>query len=48
MALRRWLGSQTEDVRVLAERLEVAKERVDAVARSAAWLRAQGFGVWQN
>ena len=34
MALRHWLESQKEDVRVLAERLELAKERVDLAART--------------
>jgi transketolase len=33
MTLRHWLESQVEDVRVLAERLDVAKDRVDVVAR---------------
>jgi transketolase len=33
LMLRRWLEEQTEDVRVLAERLDVAKDRVDAAGR---------------
>lgn len=33
MALRHWLETQKEDVRVLAERLELAKEHVDLAAR---------------
>lgn len=32
-ALRRWLTSQTSDVRILADRLCMAKERVDVMAR---------------
>lgn len=34
LMLRRWLESQEDDVRVLAERLDVAKERVDLLARA--------------
>ncbi|MGZ5442896.1 MAG: hypothetical protein ACXW5U_01855 [Thermoanaerobaculia bacterium] len=34
MMLRHWLESRSEDVRVLADRLDVAKDRVDLVARA--------------
>jgi len=33
MMLRRWLESQIDDVQLLAERLDVAQDRVDALAR---------------